>query len=94
MRLKKHHEYVWPEHSNKSAKAEHSINSRHHIHLQNTSILSTKPLGSTSREVTNIELHFNNMNREDGRYYRVLTMVYNTEILGFRTLSIVRIFPK
>jgi hypothetical protein len=25
------------------------------------------------------------------RFYRALTMVYNTELLGFRTLSIVRI---
>lgn len=66
MRLKEHHEYVWPEHSNRSAKAQH------HIHRQNTSILSTKPMDGTrmSREVTNTELHFNNMNMEDGICFR------------------------
>lgn len=66
MRLKEHHEYVYPEHSNRSAKAQH------HTHLQNTSILSTKPMDDTrmSREVTNTEFHFNSTDMEDGICFR------------------------
>jgi hypothetical protein len=39
-----------------------------------------------------VEMGSNVMVYRPSRFYRVLTMVYNTELLGFRTLSIVRIF--
>jgi hypothetical protein len=48
--------------------AEHSINLGHRIQLQNTTILSTKPryMDCIIKEAIEIELHPNNMRREDG----------------------------
>jgi hypothetical protein len=55
------------EHSYKSAVVEHSISLGHSIEPHNTSILSTKPrhMDHIIREVAEIDLHSNNMNRED-----------------------------
>jgi hypothetical protein len=48
--------------------AKHSINLDHHIQLQNITILSTKStyMDRMIRKTSEIELHPNNMNREDG----------------------------
>jgi hypothetical protein len=55
-------------HPHKSAVAEHSISRGHRIQLQNTNILSTQSryMDRIIKEATEIELHPNNMNREDG----------------------------
>jgi hypothetical protein len=42
-RLKEHQWHIQLEHPDKSAIAEHSVNSGHHIQFHNTSILTTKP---------------------------------------------------
>jgi hypothetical protein len=54
--------------SDKSAVEEHNINLWHSIQLHHTIILSTKLryMDHIIREPTEIELHANNMNREDG----------------------------
>jgi hypothetical protein len=47
--------------------AEHNINLGHHIQLHHTTILSTRPgyMNHIIREAIEIELHSNNMNKED-----------------------------
>jgi hypothetical protein len=52
----------------KSAMVEHGMNLGRCIQLHHTAILSTKPrhMDHIIREATEIELHHNNMNREDG----------------------------
>jgi hypothetical protein len=67
-RVKEHQRHIRLEHPDTSAVAEHSINLGHHIQLQNTIILSTKPRYKDRiiREAIEIELHPNNMNRDDG----------------------------
>jgi hypothetical protein len=67
-RVKKHQCHICLQHPDKSAMAKHSINLDHSIQLQYTTILFTKSryMDRTIREATEIELHPNNMNREDG----------------------------
>jgi hypothetical protein len=62
-RLKEHWQDICLEHLDKSALVEHSINLGQH-----TAILSTKPryIDCIIREVIEIELHPNSVNREDG----------------------------
>jgi hypothetical protein len=69
-RLKEHQRHIRLEHPDRSAVAEHSINLRHRIQLQNTTILSTtlRYMDRIIREAIQIELHPNSMNREDGFY--------------------------
>jgi hypothetical protein len=52
----------------KSAVAEHTIQSEHRIQFHNTSILATKNryMDRIIMEAIEIELHPNNMNRETG----------------------------
>jgi hypothetical protein len=56
------------EHPDKSAVAEHNVNLGHHIQFHNTFILTTKTqyVDRIVREVIEIVLHPNNMNREVG----------------------------
>jgi hypothetical protein len=58
------------EHPEKSAMAEHSVKLGHHTQLNNTTILFAKSryMDWVIREATQIELHPNNMNREDGLF--------------------------
>jgi hypothetical protein len=67
-RVKEHQRYIRLEHPDKSAIAEHSIYLGHCIQLQNTTILSIKFMDWVIRKAIEVELHPNNMNREDGLY--------------------------
>jgi hypothetical protein len=69
-RLKEHQRHIRLEHPDKSAVAEHSIELGHRIELQNTSILATKTryMDRIIREAIEIELHPENINREEGFY--------------------------
>jgi hypothetical protein len=67
-RVKEHHRHIRLYHPEKSAVAEHSISLGLRIQLQNTSILASKSrrMDRVIRETIEIELHPDNMNREDG----------------------------
>jgi hypothetical protein len=67
-RMKEHQRHIRLEHPEKSAVAEHSVDSGHRILFHSTSILAAKTLymAGIVREALEIELHPNNMNREMG----------------------------
>jgi hypothetical protein len=67
-RIKEHHRHIRLAPPDKSAVAEHSISRGHRILLQDVKILSTKSryMDRLFKEAIEIELHANNMNREDG----------------------------
>jgi hypothetical protein len=66
-RMKEHRRHIRLAHPDKSAVAEHSISWGHRTQLQDTKILSTKSRYTNRliKEDIEIELHPNNMNRED-----------------------------
>jgi hypothetical protein len=64
-RVKEYHQHIRLEHLDKSAMAEHIISTGSCIKLQTTRILS-RHVDRMIREATEIELHPNNMNRENG----------------------------
>jgi hypothetical protein len=67
-RIKEHHWHIRLAHPDKSAVAEHGISRGHRIQLQDTMILSTRSryMDRLTKEAIEIELHPNNLNREDG----------------------------
>jgi hypothetical protein len=67
-RLKEHHRHIWLRHPDKSAVAEHRLNHDHIIKFQDTQLVCTRSSyrDRLIREVIEWELHWNNMNREDG----------------------------
>jgi hypothetical protein len=67
-RDKDHHRHICLEHPKKPAIAEHSTNLGHQIQLHNTNILANKPryMDWIIREVIQLELHPNTINKGDG----------------------------
>ena len=67
-RIKEHSRHIRLGHPEKSAVAEHRLTHDHLIKFQDTQILFTKSgyVNRLSREVIELQLHPNNMNREDG----------------------------
>jgi hypothetical protein len=68
IRVKEHHQNIRLEYPDKSAVVKHSISLGHHVYLQDTRILPTKSryMVRMIGEVTEVELHVNNMNGKDG----------------------------
>jgi MarR-like DNA-binding transcriptional regulator SgrR of sgrS sRNA len=66
-RIKEHHGHICLYHPEKSAVAEHSIKLDHQRQVQYVIFLAKKSrqMDQIMREVTEIELHPNNMDRED-----------------------------
>jgi hypothetical protein len=72
-RVKEHQRHIRLAHPEKSAVAEHSINLGHRTQLPNTGILAkSRYMDRIIREAIEIELHPNNINREDGFFIRDL----------------------
>jgi hypothetical protein len=67
-RIKEHHRHIRLYHPDKSAVAEHSMNLGHRIQFQDTRILATRSghVEFIIKEAMEIELHSDNMNREEG----------------------------
>lgn len=67
-RIKEHHQHIWLGHPDKSAVAEHVVTHNNLIKFQDTWILSTVPgyMDYLIREAVELELHHNDVNREDG----------------------------